>query len=220
METDFWKQRWQEGRIGFHQARVTPLLERHWNAVQALPGCTVLVPLAGKSRDMDWLAERGHKVIGVEISPLAIEQYFVERGIEPEISTDANGIHHRAGSIDLIQGDAFALNSALLTSCKAVFDRAAMIALPPSMRDTYVRQVYVRLPVQCRGLLVTLEYPPHEKSGPPFSVDESDVRVRLGATWKVARLEQQNILAEQPGFIEEGVTSLYTSALSLQKLSL
>ncbi len=219
MDAKIWLDRWKEGRIGFHQKKVTPLLPKHWDAVGALPGCTVLVPLAGKSLDMDWLVERGHQVIGVELSPLAIEQYFAERGITPEVSTDANGIHHRAGAIDLILGDAFKLDRALIVSCKAIYDRAAMIALPPSMRDIYVRQVYARLPAQCRGLLVTLDYPQHEKSGPPFAVDEGDARVRLGALWEVTKLERKDILAEQPGFIEEGVTSLYTAALALRKLS-
>ena len=68
-------------RLGFHQAEVTPLLQAHWDAVGAPEGCTVFVPLAGKSIDMVWLASRGHRVLGVELSPLAVEQFFAEHGL-------------------------------------------------------------------------------------------------------------------------------------------
>lgn len=219
MDTDFWKQRWQEGRIGFHQERVTPLLEKHWNVLGVPSNTTVLVPLAGKSRDMDWLAARGHRVIGVEISPLAVAQFFAERELSPEITTDGNGIHHRVhvgvGGIDLILGDAFALDAALLAACAAIYDRAAMIALPPPLRDRYVQQVYARLPAGCRGLLVTLEFAQHEKSGPPFSVDEAEVRARFGATWTLDLRERKDILADQQSFRDEGVSALATCAWTM-----
>ena len=217
MERDFWLQRWRDNQIGFHQDRITPLLERHWDAAGAPPGATVLVPLAGKSLDMDWLAARGHRVVGVEISELAVRQFFAERGLEPEVSTDANGVHHHAGAVDLILGDAFALDDPLLASCDAVFDRAALIALPPDMRRRYAKDLYARLPRGCRGLLVTLEYPQHEKAGPPFSVEEAEVERLFGGDWVLEVLERKDILAEQPGFVVEGVTALRTLAYAMRR---
>ncbi|MBS0193975.1 MAG: thiopurine S-methyltransferase [Proteobacteria bacterium] len=217
MDRQFWLERWRENRIGFHQDRVTPMLERHWNAVGVAPGACVLVPLAGKTRDIDWLAVRGHRVIAVELSSLAIEQFFAERGLQAEVFEDANGIHHRAGAIDLICGDAFALDERLLSSCEAIFDRAALIALPPDLRAHYAQQVYARMPAGCRGLLVTLEYPQQQKSGPPFAVDVAEVHARLQPGWSLDLLECKDILAEQPSFIAEGVSALTTSAWRLHK---
>ncbi|HEY2346513.1 MAG TPA: thiopurine S-methyltransferase [Xanthomonadaceae bacterium] len=217
MEQDFWLERWSEGKIGFHQDRITPLLENHWNAIAAQPGSTVLVPLAGKSLDMDWLAARGHRVIGVEIAPIAVRQFFAERDLAPETFEDANGIHHRAGAIDLILGDAFTLDHALLASCDAIFDRAALIALPQEMRRRYARDLYARLPPGCRGLLVTLEYPQHEKSGPPFAVAEAEVHTLFDDVWSLDVLERKDILAEQPGFVAEGVTALRTLAYHMRR---
>jgi thiopurine S-methyltransferase len=217
MEPQFWHDRWREGKIGFHQDRVAPLLEAHWNTIAAPQGSTVLVPLAGKTLDMDWLAARGHRVIGVEISELGVRQFFAERGLEPEIHEDANGIHHRAGAVTLIQGDAFALDDALLATCNAIYDRAALIALPSAMRERYAVDLYSRLPRGCRGLLITLDYPPHEKAGPPFAVASAEVQALFGDAWSLEVLECKDILADQPSFTDEGVTALTTSAWHMQR---
>ena len=217
MEPSFWHERWREGKIGFHQDRVTPLLEKHWDTL-GLPGDSkVFVPLAGKSLDMDWLAVRGHRVVGVELSELAVRQFFAERGLVPTISTSQLGEHYISGAIELICGDAFALDAATLADCSAVYDRAALIALPPVMRKRYADEPYARLPAGCLGLLVTLEYPQREKNGPPFSVDETEVHALFDRDWCVDLLERRDILAEQPGFIAEGVSALNTTVYRLQR---
>ena len=217
MDADFWQQRWREGRTGFHQDRPTPLLAQYWDAIGVAAGARVLVPLCGKSLDLAWLAARGHRVLGVELSPLAIEQFFAEHALMPSVHASANGIHHVAGAIELIQGDAFALDPALLADCDAVYDRAALIALPAELRRTYRDTVYARLSRGCRGLVVTLEYPPGEKAGPPFPVDAAEMQALFAADWTLDLLERRDILATQPGFVADGVTDLHTSAWCLHK---
>ena len=176
MQPDFWHQRWRDKQIGFHQDTPTPLLLKHWLSLQLPSGSRVFVPLAGKSLDMAWFAAQGHRVLGVELSQIAVEEFFAEHGLEPETSQSRYGRHYRAGRIELICGDAFGLDEAVLADCSAVFDRAALIALPLPTRERYVAELYARLPADCRGLLITLEYPQHEKAGPPFRVDEDEVR--------------------------------------------
>ena len=222
MDAEFWRQRWQDNQIGFHQDQPTPLMQKHWPSIGAPPGCRVFVPLAGKSRDMLWLAAQGHRVLGVELSQLAVEQFFAEHGLQPRIDETRYGRHYRAGGpqtgdIELICGDAFALDAAALADCAAVFDRAALIALPPALRLRYVDELYACLPARCRGLLITLEYPQDEKEGPPFSVSESEVRTRFGSRWDVDLLERRDILATQQNFIDEGVTALDTCVYRLQR---
>lgn len=217
MQHDFWHQRWQEGRIGFHQDKPTPLLVEHWPSLELAPGSRVFVPLAGKSLDMVWLAAQGHRVFGVELSELAVSQFFAEQGLRPEVWETASGRHHVAGEVELVCGDVFALEPTLLASCDAVFDRAALIALPPELRARYVDEVYPRLPTGCRGLLVTLEYPQHEKQGPPFSVEEEEVHALFDRDWQLDTLVRRDILARQPAFIEEGVTALATAAYRMDR---
>ena len=217
MHPDFWRQRWQDNDIGFHQDQPTPLLQKHWPAVAVPPGCRVFVPLAGKSLDMLWLAAQGHRVLGIELSQLAVELFFADHGLRPEIHETHYGRHYRAGDIELICGDAFALDEAALADCAAVFDRAALIALPSELRQRYVDELYARLPAGCRGLLITMEYPAQEKAGPPFPVLESEVRERFARDWRVELLEWRDILATQQGFIDDGVTALDTCVYRLQR---
>ena len=219
MDPDFWHQRWREDRIGFHQDRPMPLLLEYWPDVAPAPGSQVFVPLAGKSLDLAWLAAQGYRVLGVELSPLAIEQFFAEQGVTPQVRASRYGRHYRAGDIELICGDAFGLDADALADCAAVYDRAALIALPPPLRIRYVRELYAQLPADCRALLITLEYPQHEMKGPPFSVLEDEVRELYERDWEVRTLGRRDILASEPRFVAHGVSTLETVVYRLSRKS-
>lgn len=219
MEADFWRQRWRDNRIGFHQDRVTPLLERHWDALGLPPDAQVFVPLCGKTLDMPWLAAHGHRVLGVELSELAVRQFFDEQKLVPSMRASRHGTHFAAGPFELILGDAFGLDADVLSDCMGVYDRAALIALPPDMRRRYASGLYARLHAACRGLLVGIDYPGHEKDGPPFPVADDEVHALFAADWSIDPLERQDILSEQPGFVAEGVTALHTTAYRLQRIT-
>ncbi|MEO6226451.1 MAG: thiopurine S-methyltransferase [Thermomonas sp.] len=216
MNFEFWHQRWADNQIGFHQSAPTPLLLKHWPSLGMAADTTVFVPLCGKSLDMVWLASQGHRVLGVELSQQAVEQFFAEHDLEPEIHESRYGMHYHADGIEIIQGDAFALDAEVLAECAAVFDRAAMIALPPSLRARYADELYARLPTGCRGLLITLQYPQAERDGPPFSVAETEVRDRYAPTWDIDLLERRPILPSHPGYVS-GVSTLETAVYGLQR---
>lgn len=216
MNPDFWHQRWAENQIGFHQSTPTPQLLKHWPALGVAADATVFVPLCGKSLDMAWLASQGHRVLGVELSQLAVEQFFAEHGLTPDIRESRYGTHYSTDGIEIICGDAFGLDAEVLVECKAVFDRAAMIALPPPLRARYADELYARLPTGCRGLLVTLEYPQAERDGPPFAIAESEVRARLASNWHIELLERRPIAPDHPGYVG-GVSTLDTAVYALRR---
>ena len=216
MHPDFWHQRWADNQIGFHQDAPTPLLLKHWGSLGVAPGAKVFVPLAGKSRDMAWLASQGHRVLGVELSQLAVEQFFAEHGLQPDTRESRYGRHYEAGGIELVVGDAFGLDAELLRDCAAAFDRAALIALPADVRLRYARNVYAALPAGCRGLLVTLEYPQAEREGPPFSVPQDEVQALYEADWRVELRERRPVPPDHPGFVA-GVSRLDTAVYALQR---
>jgi thiopurine S-methyltransferase len=217
MDAGFWLQRWQEGQIGFHRSDVMPLLEKHWPSLQVRADARVLVPLCGKSLDMHWLAAQGYRVLGVELSPLAVAQFFQEAGVEPVRTVSPYGEHFTAGPIEIVLGDAFGLDPALLADVEAVYDRAALIALPPALRRRYLDTLYAALPSGCRGLLITLEYPQTEKAGPPFSVEPEEVETLFAAPWRHTLLERRDILDQEPRFQAEGLTALTTAVYRLRR---
>ncbi|WP_115584771.1 thiopurine S-methyltransferase [Xanthomonas arboricola] len=217
MDTNFWLQRWQDGQTGFHQDEVMPLLQKHWPALQLPHAARVLVPLCGKTLDLHWLAAQGHRVLGVELSPLAVTQFFDEANLHPQRHTSSAGEHFVAGPIEIICGDAFALDASVLADCTAVYDRAALVALPADLRWRYLETTYARLPAACRGLLITLDYPQAEKAGPPFAVDAAEVQTLFQAQWQGQQLEQRDILDQESRFRADGVTALSTAVYRLQR---
>lgn len=217
MDADFWLQKWQEGQIGFHRHDVMQLLQKHWPSLGLPEASRILVPLCGKSLDMHWLAAQGHRVLGVELSPLAVAQFFDEAGLDPVRTTSRYGEHVSAGPIEILLGDAFGLDQALLADVAGVYDRAALIALPPDLRLRYRDTVYASLPTGCQGLLITLEYPQAEKAGPPFSVEAPDVDALFSAPWQHTLLERRDILDQEPRFREEGLSALETAVYRLHR---
>ncbi|MEI8259088.1 MAG: thiopurine S-methyltransferase [Deltaproteobacteria bacterium] len=174
MNHDFWESRWREGRIGFHEGAPNAFL----NERVALLGAArrVLVPLCGKSEDLAFLAAHGHAVVGVELVEDAVRAFFAERGLTPTVTTRGALTEYAHGPITLLAGDFFATTRELLGPVDALYDRAALIALPEAMRVRYVAHLRALLPSGADGLVVTIEYPQEAMAGPPFSVPEAEVR--------------------------------------------
>jgi thiopurine S-methyltransferase len=208
MQPEFWQERWARNQIGFHLPEVNPYLQRHWPQLELVDGAKVLVPLCGKSLDLVWLASQGCHVMGVELSEQAVEAFFSEQGLAPQISRRGDFKVYQAGLIEVWCGDFFALDAQIVAGCSALYDRAALIALPPLMRAQYAERLTALLGRGCQGLLVTLDYDQVQKAGPPFAVSDAEVRVLLGEHWALDRLEEKDILGESWKFVQDGVTRL------------
>lgn len=217
MEESFWQARWAENQIGFHQRETNPYLERYWSRLGLPAGCQVLVPLCGKSLDLLWLAGQGYRVLGVELAERAVLDFFAEQGLEPVVTGQGALRRFSAGEIEILQGDFFALEPADVADCRALYDRAAIIALPPVMRRDYVAHLARILPRPCDGLMVTLDYDQARLDGPPFSVPEAEVRERLEGSWEVELLERCDVLEKNWKFASRGLDSLHEPAFRLHR---
>jgi thiopurine S-methyltransferase len=218
MEKEFWLERWERAEIGFHQDAVNPWLARHWPRLAAAPGAKVFVPLCGKSLDMVWLRKQGHPVIGVELSPLAVEAFFDEQGVSPSTSHSANFQQCEADGIRILCGDFFDLSQADLGGAVTVYDRASLVALPPEMRQRYAQHMLKLLPAGARTLLVTFEYDQEQMSGPPFAVTPEDVQALYSVGARVEQLERIDVLEENERFKARGLTSLHENIFMLTKV--
>jgi thiopurine S-methyltransferase len=219
VDPDFWHQRWQARQIGFHQSAPHPFLERWWSSLDIAPGARVYVPLCGKSLDMVWLAVRGYRVVGSELSALAVEEFFGEQQ-RPDVAIEPEGTFHRhvSGAFEILQGDALQLTPALLGPVQAAYDRAALVALPPSMRANYAQNFAALMPAGSRTLLIAFEYEQAIKDGPPFSVTPDEVVKLYDRTFRVEELERVDIIGESPKFAAAGLAALYEVAYSLTRL--
>jgi thiopurine S-methyltransferase len=132
VETDFWHNRWENNLTGFHLDEVNPYLKANWTSLNLKAGARVFVPLCGKSLDLIWLAAQGYEVVGIELSPRAVEAFFTENNLTAEHQKIGNLEYWQAEDISLFCGDFFALTTEILGQVDAVYDRASLIALPPA----------------------------------------------------------------------------------------
>lgn len=200
MHHDFWHQRWQNQQIGFHLGEVNPFLLAHFQALKLQLGQRILVPLCGKTMDINWLLAQGLQVVGVELSALAVDALFAELNLVPEIKQVDALKHYRAAQLEVFQGDFFALDHALLGKIDAVYDRAALIALPNEMRRQYSQHL-INLTHIAPQLLISFAYDQSLVPGPPFSVSKEEVSIHYQADYQCTVLSSV--------FMEKGLKGQY-----------
>lgn len=217
MEPQFWTERWRNNDIGFHQKSVHDLLPKYWAELGVKPGSSVLVPLSGKSLDMVWLAGQGLDVFGIELAELAVDSFFAERGLKPAAIAQGEGLLKMGGPYSLWCGDFFKVPPSTTAHVSAVYDRAALVAMPPDMRAAYARHLMALTPCGARILLVSLDYDGAQMNGPPFPVPPSLVESLFQSGASVRLLEEREVIATHPHFKAKGVTSLRESAHLLER---
>ncbi len=208
MDINFWQKRWAENQTGFHLSEVNPYIMRFWAELPVNSPATVFVPLCGKTLDMLWLASQGNTVLGVECSPKAISEFFVEQGLTANKSRQKDFTLHHHAQLNLLEGDFFKLDSHILKDVTAVYDRAALVALPDQLRSQYVDLLITQLPEHVSILLVTLEYQQSVMQGPPFSVSQHEVHMLYEKAFNITLLHERNIIDESPRFSQKGLDVL------------
>jgi len=205
MDRDFWLSRWSENQTGFHLKGINPLLTRFWPEVSKSVADRVVVPLCGKSEDLRWLADRGHDVVGVELSLLAAKAFAAEQQIVFTETDEPPFTVLRSQKITYYVGDFFDFTTLAAGVFDRFYDRAALIALPPEMRGAYAKHLRTLMRDDGEGLLIALEYDPTQMHGPPFTVPEAEVR-SIFSTLRCEKLLEFDCLEEEPRFKARGLT--------------
>jgi thiopurine S-methyltransferase len=217
MQADFWHQRWQAGDIGFHKHEYNAHMTRFIDLLGIEQGDHVLVPLCGKSLDMVWLRDKMFHVTGIEISPIAVADFFSENNIEHEIHQHEWGQAFQSDGITILCADFFDISSADLPHIDGIYDRASLIALPEDMRPSYAKHLSGLIPDTIRSLLITLDYPQHEMDGPPFAVTETEVNQLFGEQFIIEPIYSEDCLVNEPRFQAKGLTRLDERVFLLTK---
>lgn len=206
MEHSFWHNKWQSNQVGFHQKSGHPEFVNFFPKLAE--GASVLVPLCGKTKDMLWLAEQGYQVIGVELSEIAAQDFIKENELTATVLDKSIGestfrlYQCEQLPISLWVGDFFSFDAELFD---ALYDRAALIALPKTMRADYLRKCQSLLKPSSHGLIITTVYDQNVASGPPFSVQDEELQsLWQGSLTRVADIE---MIDEEPRWKAKGLTS-------------
>ncbi len=174
MHADFWHQKWQDNAIGFHESEANPHLLQHFETLSLAAGKRIFLPLCGKTLDIAWLLSNAYRVAGAELSETAVEQLFVELNVKPTVSAVGELKRYSEQNIDIFVGDIFDLSSDTLGPVDAVYDRAALVALPEETRRHYAAHI-TKITHTAPQLLVSIEYDQSLMAGPPFSLSQEEV---------------------------------------------
>ncbi len=198
MHHDFWHQKWNKKEIGFHLPEANPLLVKCFPVLSLKPGARVFLPLCGKTVDIAWLMAGGYHVVGAELSPVAIRDLFDSLQLTPATHEFGDVTHYSAPNIDIFVGDIFHLSSAMLGRIDAVYDRAALVALPDDIRLRYVSHL-VALTSRAPQLLICYEYDQSLVAGPPFSISPLAVTQYYQASYALDLLLTVDVVGGMKG---------------------
>ena len=217
MTKDYWLDRWTRDEIGFHQDSFNSYLPEYWETLQLASDGQVFVPLCGKTRDMLWLRNQGHAVLGVELSALAVQAFYRENGLQSDLShlPGKRFEQYAANRIRILHGDFFDLCNNDLANTRAVYDRASLVALPPDMRRRYANHMRNILPPGTKMLLVSFDYPQPEMQGPPYAVSPDEVIALYRDYAEINVLAQIDVLEDNPRFQQRGLSRLQESIFLL-----
>ncbi|NP_001075374.1 thiopurine S-methyltransferase [Equus caballus] len=198
-----WQGKWVTGKTIFHQEQGHQLLKKHLDAfLKGESGLKVFFPLCGKAVEMKWFADRGHSVVGVEISELGIREFFTEQNLsyseEPIIEIPgAKVFKSSSGNISLYCCNIFDLPRTNIGKFDRIWDRGALVAVNPGDRKRYVD---IMLSLTRKGfhyLLAVLSYDPTKHAGPPFFVSDAEVKRLFDSVCNIRCLEKVDALEER-----------------------
>lgn len=200
METEFWEQLWAKNEIGFHESKPNTLLVKYFEKLNLQAGSRVFLPLCGKTLDIAWLLSQGVHVLGAELSETAVQQLFGDLGVEPT-TTGGSLTRYTAQNIDIFVGDIFELSSKELGEVDAIYDRAALVALPESTRSQYTQHL-MEVSKSAIQLLITFDYDQREMDGPPFSINADKVHHYYSNTYSITPLDSKTVPGKLKGVCE------------------
>lgn len=192
MDANFWHDKWQRNEIGFHLTQANPLLTQHFGQLGLTRGERIFLPLCGKTLDIEWLLGAGLKVVGIELNQGAVIDLFAQLAIEPEIDIIDGLTRYSHDNIDIYVGDFFALTQSQLGHVDAVYDRAAIVALPEDVRPNYCRHLMV-ITSCAKQLVINYQYDQTVINGPPFSVSNDELQQHYEGTFSMQLLTHQAV---------------------------
>ncbi|KAG8510981.1 Thiopurine S-methyltransferase, partial [Galemys pyrenaicus] len=167
-----WQEKWVNHKTGFHQEQGNQF------------------------------ADRGHSVVGVEISELAIREFFTEQNLsyseEPVVDLPgAMLFKSSSGSISLYCCSLFDLPRANIGKFDRIWDRGALVAINPGDHQRYTDIMLSLMGKEALYLLNVLSYDPTKHAGPPFYVPDAEIQRLFGSMCSIHCLEKVDIFEEK-----------------------
>lgn len=212
-----WLKRWDDNQIGWHKCYFNKRLVKFLPKLELQSNSTIFIPLCGKTLDILYILDKGYKVIAVELSELAVTDFFKENNIDFKVKKKNNFLVFKAKNLRIYCGDIFDLTKDELKNISAIYDRAAIIALSYELRQKYVEHLTGIITNQFKWLLLTMDYPQGQKDGPPYALNFAEIKTLFAKNFDLIQLESIEDLKNEPKFIASNVDFLKKETYLLTK---
>lgn len=217
MSVEYWITRWQQQNIGFHLHEINPALLKTLPRLAVKKQQRCLLPLCGKSLDLIYLEKVFEHVIGIELSPLAVETFFSEQQRPAAIESQADFRVYKNAGLSLYCGDFFNFRKAFCPSIDLIYDRAALVALPVADRKRYIEHIKLFFSEHTVMFLITLQYAQTEMDGPPFSVESVEIEAGFGEQFRIELLETTDLVSNNSNLKNRNLSRLHECCYKIQK---
>jgi len=192
MEANFWHYLWETDDTGWHLGDTNPFLLEFFSHLELQSDNRIFIPLCGKTVDIKWFLDKGHKVVGIELNEKAIQELFASLSLQPVIEKIGKLMRYSAKNIDIYVGDFFELNKEVLANVDAVYDRGALVALPKEMRIRYASHL-INITESAPQLLINFEYDQSLLEGPPFSISKDEIEEHYHKHYEIKLLKNTKV---------------------------
>ncbi|GFR60726.1 thiopurine S-methyltransferase [Elysia marginata] len=188
----YWQQRYDGGDTYWLRKEATAMLVKHYNKLNPEGKAqNMLLPLCGKSVDLDWLSSQGVPlVVGVDCLLAVLREVSVRSGqswIQTQVSesgSDFQLLERSDGKMKLYSGDMLRFSTEIAGTFDAMWERGSLIILPPTDINKYAELLKSLLNPGGRILLESIEF---DKDAidpatdympfPPFPYFPKDIRL-------------------------------------------
>ena len=197
MSNKIWKDKWKRNDIAFHQSTSNHLLKKYISQLNISAGADILVPLCGKSLDMNILANLGYNVIGIELSNIAIKAYFEALNVKPTREKYKRFITWKYKNTEIWCGDIFDLTKKEIGHIGVLYDNTSLTAFSPDIRPQYVQHFHDMLSEKNQILLITTETPDETQINSAMTIDD-EIQSLYERQYHITLLHGERVITHDP----------------------
>jgi thiopurine S-methyltransferase len=179
-----WIKEWEESlKPRWSMEGVNPYMQQFKNDLTKGKQCVkIFFPMCGDVADMSWMADMEHTIVGVEISPVAIEQFFngneIEYDVKPFELMKGTVYASKNGNIRIDCGYFFLFGSSVERDFDGIWDRGSFNTLcDMTLKKKYIQILTLVMKPNCK---IVMEF--------ALTIDAKNIKELFGVNFEVTYL--------------------------------
>ncbi|KAL7644769.1 UNVERIFIED_CONTAM: hypothetical protein RMT77_004582 [Armadillidium vulgare] len=210
-----WETLWSKNTAPWHQKEICPFLLKNSSNLNFTSPKRVFIPLCGKASELKWFYDQGFEVVGVELIPIPVENFFMEQNLTFKIRELpwAKVYESLDQRIKIYVADIFSVEPEEVGKFDVIWARGDYTTVKIAEREKYSKLMKQLCKEKFLYFLCTLQFevPVGRHDTPPRPISHEETR-KLYSDWcKVDLIEEEDGLKFYPAFKSTGTDPVYES---------